>query len=114
MLHIPPCGGEEVQKVHINMTFTAAEQDKINPHVHVFRDYCMGRANIIITCFHFNTHNQATETMKVYITILKDMIKDCDYASLEDSLLRDRLVAEVCNMTLQKVVANCRSKTQKN
>ena len=92
--------GEEVQNVHANMTFTAALQDKINPHVHAFQDYWMGRANIIITQFHFNMHNQAMETMKAYITALKDMVKYCDYSTLEDSLLRDCLVAGVCNTTL--------------
>ena len=84
MLHIPPCGGEEAQKVHVNMKFIAVEQDRINPLVHAFQDYCMGRANIIMR-FCFNTHNQATEPMKAYITALKDMVKDCDYGTLEDS-----------------------------
>ena len=83
------------------MTFTAAEQDKIDPLVHAFRDYSMGRANIIITRFHFNTHDQATESMKAFITALKDKIKDCDYGTLEDSLFPDRLVAGVHNTALR-------------
>ena len=56
--------------------------------------------NIIITSFYFNTHNQTPEIMKAYITALKDKIKVCDYGTLEDSLLRDRLVTGVCNTAL--------------
>ena len=57
--------------------------------------------------------------MMEFITALRDNIRDCDYSSLQDSLLRDRIIAGVCsttlcnkllqtaNLTLQKCVDIC-------
>ena len=74
------------------------QQDKIDPLILAFRDYWVGSENLIITPFHLNTRKM-TKKMQTYIAVLKDKIKVCEYGPLEDSLLRDRLVAR-CDMML--------------
>ena len=81
------------------MTFTAAEQDKIDPLVRAFREYCMGRVNIIIACFHFHTQPGNGKHENVHHHS-KGQNKRLDYGMLDNSLLRDHLVAGVHNTTL--------------
>ena len=93
--------GTQAQRVHANMVFESGDQDKITPLIKAFKDYCTGKENIIITRFKFNSHCQTSENASTYITALKDKVTDCEYGAMEDTLLRDRIVAGVKNRKLQ-------------
>ena len=69
------------------MEFAEDEKDRIGPLLRAFQEFCQGKASIIITRYKFNSHCQASENMTEFITALRDKIRDCDYGSLQDSLL---------------------------
>ena len=71
--------------------------------------------------YNFNTRNQRPgEGFESYYTELRNTVKDCEFGSLEDDLLRDRLVCgiideiarekllQVEDLTLEKCVNMCR------
>ena len=93
--------GPEAQKVYASMDIQPGNNDKIAPLIEVFKTYCTGRANITVTRFKFNKHNQQGESISTYITELKERIKDCKYGPTEDSLLCDRIVSGVKSTKLQ-------------
>ena len=82
------------------MNFTEEKEDRIEPLVRAFKEYCAGKVNIIIIRYRFNTHVQGTGDTATFITGLKDMISDCVYSPVKDSVLRDRIVAGVQSVEL--------------
>ena len=69
----------------------------------------------------FNTRNQRPgEGFELYYTELRNTVKDCEFGSLEDNFLRDRLVCgiideivrekllQVQDLTLEECVNMCR------
>ena len=107
-------------RVHANMHFTASQDDKIEPFVSTFQEHCYGCSNLIIMRYHFNTYIQSSEDTTTYITALQNQVTDCEYGTTEESLLCDRIVANVhstdlqnkllqtADLTLQKCIQICR------
>ena len=91
-LHV---AGPDAQKVHANLDIPETHRDKIVPLIQAFREHCTGKANITVTRFKFNNHNQRDENISAYIVELKDRIRHCKYGTLEESLLCDRIVSGV-------------------
>ena len=71
--------------------------------------------------YNFNTRNQRPgECFESYYTELRNTVKDCEFGSLEDNLLRDRLACgiieeivrekllQVEDLTIEKCVNMCR------
>ena len=73
-LHV---AGAEAQKLEI------PEKDKIQPIIHAFKEYCMGKANITVVRYQFNTFKQKKETIETYIRELKQRIMYCNYGEME-------------------------------
>ena len=65
-LHV---AGSEAQKVFRTFQMEGSEKDKINPLIQAFKNYCEGKANITVTRYQFNTYQQTTECLDVYIYI---------------------------------------------
>ena len=75
------------------MTFTKREVNKIDALFAKFEDYCKPRKNVIMERYKFNTRTQQKdETADQRVTELKLIAKNCNFGSLEDKLIRDRLV----------------------
>ena len=62
LLHV---AGQEAQRVHANRNFTEEEEDRIEPLVRAFKEYCAGKENIIIIRHRLNTHVQGTEDIAI-------------------------------------------------
>ena len=56
------------------------------------RTHCTSKANVAITRFAFNVHNQSTENISMYAMALRDEVQECEYGVTEDVLHRDRIV----------------------
>ena len=91
-LHV---AGLEAQKVFRTLNIESEDRDKITPLIDAFREYCVGKTNITVTRYRFNSYNQSTEQMDTYIRELQNRISYCDYDEIEDSMLCDRLVSGV-------------------
>ena len=116
-LHV---AGAEAQKVFRTLKIEEENQDKLQPLVNAFREYCQGKTNITVTRYQFNSFNQTNEGMDTYIRELQSRIAYCDYGNVENSMLCDRLVCGVKsdrlrerllqtpNMTLTQCMEMCR------
>ena len=117
-LHV---AGPEAQRVHATMNIPSGELNKIGPLKEHFRKFCEGKTNIIVTRYTFNSAKQnCGETFNQYYTRSRHLAQDCNYGSLEDELLRDRLVCGISDdktrakllqadsLTLQKCLDICR------
>ena len=98
-LHV---AGMEAQTLNAQFQYESDEQDRIQPLISKFKNYCVGKSNITVVRYKFNSHNQSAETMDAYIRELKAQVVDCEYGPLEDSLLRDRLVGGVASNKLRE------------
>ena len=82
----------------------------------------MGKTNIIYERYKFNNRSQEqTESIDTYITTLRALAKTCEFGTLKDDLIRDRIVCGVrekgirrkllqeSGLTLSKCVDICRA-----
>jgi hypothetical protein len=68
-----------------------------------FRELCNPLTNVIIERHRFNTRVQeASEPVQNFITALKILADTCEYGTIKDSLIRDRIVCGVTSDTLRK------------
>ena len=116
-LHV---AGPEAQTLQTQFTYESDEEEKIQPMIRKFKAYFLGKSNITVVRYRFNSYNQTTETMETYIRELKARIVECDYGNVESSLLCDRLVCGVAdnklrmkllqteNLTTEQCMSMCR------
>jgi hypothetical protein len=120
--------GQDGRDIYNTMAFTESEVDKIDILFAKFEEYCKPRKNIIMERYKFNTRVQRKdETADQYVTELKLIAKNCNFGSLEDELIRDRLVYGTNSerikerllrgeeeLTLVKALKICRADEQSN
>ncbi len=115
--------GMEAQEIHETFTF-ASDAQKLEYKVVLkkFADYCQPRKKVVYERFRFNHRDQGEdEPVDKWVKDLRIMAKNCEYATLEDSLIRDRIVDGVYDkrvqermlrendLTLTKAIDLCRS-----
>lgn len=82
--------------------------------------YCSPRTNEIMSHYKFFTSKQIDENFDVYLTRLKELVKPCNFGTLENKLLKTQIVLGIrCrdtlerllreDMTLDQVVVFCQS-----
>ena len=115
--------GEQAIEVFNTFTFGDDEEaDDPEQVIRKFEEYCIPKRNITYERHVFNTRMQATgETIDNYVTELKLQAKHCEFGSLTNELIRDRIVVGVKEdtvrsrllresaLTLQKTVDICRA-----
>ena len=87
-----------------------------------FKTYCNPRRNIAYERHNFNTRNQEEgEAIDNYVTVLRTLAATCEFSTLEDSLIRDRIVCGVrsqsrkerllreTDLTLEEAINICRA-----
>ena len=90
-----------------------------------FREQCMPTKNIIIDRHRFNTTNQKpTEPISSYVASLRILAYNCEFGTLTDELIRDRIVCGIhsdrvrkhllyeSKLTLESAVTICKSNEQ--
>ena len=116
------CAGEEAQELYNTFTFTDGEKDKIAPLIKKFEDYCTPRKNTTFERHIFNNRIQKPdETFDQFVTDLRILSKNCEYADLLDGIIRDRIIEGIRdndtrrrllredNLTLGKCIDMCRA-----
>ncbi|CAB4044721.1 Transposon Ty3-G Gag-Pol poly, partial [Paramuricea clavata] len=120
--------GQDGRDIYNTMAFTVHEVDKIDILFAKFEEYCKPRKNIIMERYKFNTRVQRkNETADQYVTELKLIAKNCNFGSLKDELIRNRLVYGTNSerikerllrgeeeLTLVKALKICRADEQSN
>ena len=89
-----------------------------------FEKYCMPKKNLFYERHRFNTRIQNKEdNFDTFLTDIRNIVINCEYGTLEDDLLKDRIIAGIYseelkskllklnydNVTLNKVIEECRA-----
>ena len=112
------------ESLEIYNTFTWAtdgDNMKLDKIMEKFKAYCNPRKNLTYERHIFNTRNkQAGENIVAYVTDLKNKASLCDFSTLKDSLIRDRIICGIRSdevrarllrdpdLTLVKAIDACR------
>jgi hypothetical protein len=88
--------GLDGRDIYNTMKFTEAQTDKIDVVFEKFDEYCEPRRNTIMERYKFNRQVQRdNKTGNQYVTELKLLAKNCSFGSLEDKLIRGRVVYRI-------------------
>ena len=69
----------------------------------LWQNYYIGRTNVIYERYKFNNRSQeANESIDAYTTALRTLAETCEFSSLKDDLIRDRLVCGIRDNGLRK------------
>ena len=115
--------GPEALEVFNTLSFdSAGDEKKLDKVIEKFEAYCIPRKNVTWERHVFNTRNQRPgETIDQYITDLRNKAKTCEFGTLTESLIKDRLVCGVisdktrsrllkqANLTLSGALDTCRA-----
>jgi hypothetical protein len=99
-----------------------SQRNNIDIVMKKLEEYCVGETNEIYERYCFNKRDQEiNETVELYVTVLRKLAKTCNFGTLENSLIRDRLVVgirdnnirkrllQVSKLTLKDAIDICRS-----
>ena len=100
-LYLLGAKGREIQKT---MQYTTPEKDRtIEELLKSFDDYCDPKKNETVERHKFFMRNQEPgESFDKYVTELRILEKTCDFGTLSDSLLRDRIVCGISSLSLRE------------
>ena len=117
------CIGKDALEVHNGLPFQSDEEKAdINKVLELWANHCIGKTNIIYERYKFNNRSQEqAESIDTYITTLRALAETCEFGTLKDDLIRDRIVCGVrengirrkllqeSGLTLSKCVDICRA-----
>ena len=117
------CIWSDVLDIFDGLSFdTEAERQDINKVLEKLEAYCIGETNETYERYVFNTRDQQQgESFDSYLTALRSLIKTCNFGTLQDNLLRDRVVLGIrenstrkkllaeSKLTLEKCISICRA-----
>ena len=93
----------EVKNEAGDVTQEAESPEKVTVLKAKFKELCSPMTNVIIERHKFNTRVQKTsEPVQSFITSLKILAETCEFGTLRDSLIRDRIVCGVTSDSLRK------------
>jgi len=68
-----------------------------------FDSYFKVQKNLIFERAHFNKRNQLPhETAEQFITEIHKLAESCEFGSMKDELIQDRLAVEICDSSLSE------------
>ena len=119
--------GKECLKIIKNLPMTEEERVDINSTIKKLSDYFEPKLNTTYERYVFNSCDQEIgERFDAYLNKLRKLIKTCRYSTLEDELLRDRIVMGTNkkeirtrllsepDLTLDRTIDICRSTEQRD
>ena len=98
------CIGSYALDVIDSMEFESEDQRK-QPDVILekMENYCIGECNETFERYVFNRRGQeSNESVDAYVTALRKLAKTCNYGTLADSLIRDRIVVGIKTIQLER------------
>ena len=115
--------GSDVLDIFDGLSFdTEAEGQDINRVLEKLEAYCIGETNETYERYVFNKRDQQQgESFDSYLSAFRSLIKTCNFGTLQDNLLRDRVVLGIrenstrkkllaeSKLTLEKCISICRA-----
>ena len=95
------CLGEEAEGVLLSTNISEESRKKYKDVIKKFDAHFRVRRNVIYERAHFNKRDQKEgESAEEYVTALYELVKTCEYGTLRDEMLRDRLVVGIWDTAL--------------
>ncbi|RWS24326.1 hypothetical protein B4U80_10480 [Leptotrombidium deliense] len=114
--------GPEAQRIFKTLTIDSNETDTLKAAVAAFAAYCKPKANEIFATFQFHKREQREgEPFDKFLTDLKLLAKDCNFGTMEERIIRDKIVIGIrsdsgrtnllrkSSLTLKDAVDYCRA-----
>ena len=100
------CIGNDAMNVFDGFVLTDEQLDNLPDILEAFKHYCIGETNETYERFIFNSRDQKDgESIEKYIAELRKLSKSCNFTTLEEDLIRDRLFMGVkCDITRRKLL----------
>ncbi|UYV63703.1 K02A2.6-like [Cordylochernes scorpioides] len=93
--------GEKAEDALISFNLTDIEINNYEIVVKKFEEHFIGKRNVIFERAQFNRrYQQDGEAVEEYIRVLHKMAENCNYGSLKEEMIRDRIVVGVKNLQL--------------
>ncbi|UYV67682.1 K02A2.6-like [Cordylochernes scorpioides] len=95
--------GEKAEDALISFNLTEIEINNYETVVKKFEEHFIGKRNVIFERAQFNRrYQQDGEAVEEYIRVLHKMAENCNYGSLKEEMIRDRIVVGVKNLQLSE------------
>jgi len=104
------CIGADAYEIFATMEF-ANETDKQDPDklIDAFERHCVGDVNEVYERYVFHRRQQEPgETFDAFVGDLRRLVKTCDYGTVEDSTIRDRIVLGIRDDATRKKLLQTR------
>lgn len=98
------CIGPEALKIYNGFSFEEeGDRQKLEKIMEKFEKYSVGEINETYERYVFNSRNQGpNESFDAYLTELKSLARSCNFAALNESLIRDRIVVGIQSQQTKK------------
>ena len=97
------CLGSEALNVLDGLLPSEEDQKCLKTVLDKFEEFCVGKTNETFERYKFNMRNQEDgESIDMYVAELRKLAKTCNYQTLEESLIRDRIVLGIPDIAVRK------------
>ncbi|CAG2219480.1 unnamed protein product [Mytilus edulis] len=88
------CIGADALEIFDGFVFAnEGETNDIDAVIEKFENFCIGKTNETYERYCFNKRDQEQgENIDTYVAALRTLVKTCNYGTIEESLIRDRIV----------------------
>lgn len=95
--------GDKALKIYNNFQWSATERKNEYPHIKKkFEDYFIPTKNVTYERYLFFTRNKKeTESYDTYVTNLRQLSSTCEFSTLVDSLIKDRLILGISDLSIK-------------
>ena len=106
--------GNEVLEVYDTFSFTESEENKIEPLIGKFDAYCSPKKNVTYERYLFFSCTQNGRSVDAFVTDLRTKAKTCEFVTLQDSLIKDRIVCGIDSKGIRERLLRNRNSNRKS
>ena len=104
--------GNEAYELFQSMDLSESDREDLDTVVEKFREYCIGEINVTYERYILNRRLQdANESFDTFLADVRRLIKSCEYGTLEESIIRDRIVMGINSDTTRRKLLSTRNLT---
>ena len=98
------CIGPDALEIHTGLTFPSEDdRQNIDKGLELWQNYCIGKTTVIYERYRFNNRLQESDdSIDAYTTALRTLAETCEFGSLKEDLIPDRLVCDIRDNSLRK------------
>jgi hypothetical protein len=91
------CVGKEAFETFQTMEVAdEADREDVDKVIAAFQNYCVGEVNVTYERYILNQRAQETgESFESFLSDLRKVVRTCEYGTIEDSIVKDRIVCGI-------------------